>query len=190
MRERLGNLLRVSRGLHILEEEKNIKNLENKDVSKAYTLTYNDFLDYTYSQKDTLNIQYDKKSEVFVNLNKRYKNSRVQNYDIVLSRRSLYNRPRLVYKEDILEHNLIYDNSSIFIRVNSDNKIDVKFAFYVMNTQRVKDIINATIANQASKKIACSTIESVAIDLPSLEVQKKMVEKLEEYNSKLEKLIF
>lgn len=189
MKEKLGNLLKVSRGLHILEEEKNIKNLENKDVSKAYALTYNDFLDYTYSQKDTLNIQYDKKSEIFVNLNKRYKNSRVQNYDIVLSQQSFYNRPRLVYKEDILEHNLIYDNSIIFIRLNSD-KINIKFAFYVMNTQRVKDIINATTVGQASKKITCSTIKNIEMELPSLEVQKKTVEKLEEYNSKLEKLIF
>ena len=58
-----------------------------------------------------------------------------------------------------------------------------------MNTQKIRDKINNSTKNQNPKKLLCSTIENIVIDLPPLSEQEKIVQELEKNKRKLENLI-
>ena len=88
MVEVLGNLLSVGRGLHIQPEEKDSSNLKNDNISRAYLLNYDDIKNYSYYLSNMLDVKVDKKTEVYVNLDKRYKNSIPKNFDIVIPQRT------------------------------------------------------------------------------------------------------
>ena len=184
MVEVLGNLLSVSRGLHIQNEEKDSSNLKNDNISPAYLLTYDDIKHYSYNLSNTLDVKVDKKTEVYVNLDKRYKNSIPKNFDIVIPQRSYYFEPRLLYFKGKQEHKYIYSNDVIFLRSISD-KIDIRYIFHLLNTQKVRNIIN----NVEDKKSRRIRIENIKFDLPDIRTQRKIVTQLEKTQMKFEDLI-
>ena len=184
MVEVLGNLLSVGRGLHIQTEEKNSSNLKNDNISRAYLLNYDDIKNYSYYLSNMLDVKVDKKTEVYVNLDKRYKNSIPKNFDIVIPQRSYYFEPRLLYFKGKQEHKYIYSNDVIFLRSISD-KIDIRYIFHLLNTQKVRNIIN----NVEDKKSRRIRIENIKFDLPDIRTQRKIVTQLEKTQMKFEDLI-
>ena len=184
MVEVLGNLLSVGRGLHIQPEEKDSSNLKNDNISRAYLLNYDDIKNYSYYLSNMLDVKVDKKTEVYVNLDKRYKNSIPKNFDIVIPQRSYYFEPRLLYFKGKQEHKYIYSNDVIFLRSISD-KIDIRYIFHLLNTQKVRNIIN----NVEDKKSRRIRIENIKFDLPDIRTQRKIVIQLEKTQMKFEDLI-
>lgn len=184
MVEVLGNLLSVGRGLHIQPEEKDSSNLKNDNISRAYLLNYDDIKNYSYYLSNMLDVKIDKKTEVYVNLDKRYKNSIPKNFDIVIPQRSYYFEPRLLYFKGKQEHKYIYSNDVIFLRSISD-KIDIRYIFHLLNTQKVRNIIN----NVEDKKSRRIRIENIKFDLPDIRTQRKIVTQLEKTQMKFEDLI-
>lgn len=184
MVEVLGNLLSVGRGLHIQPEEKDSSNLKNDNSSRAYLLNYDDIKNYSYYLSNMLDVKIDKKTEVYVNLDKRYKNSIPKNFDIVIPQRSYYFEPRLLYFKGKQEHKYIYSNDVIFLRSISD-KIDIRYIFHLLNTQKVRNIIN----NVEDKKSRRIRIENIKFDLPDIRTQRKIVTQLEKTQMKFEDLI-
>lgn len=184
MVEVLGNLLSVGRGLHIQPEEKDSSNLKNDNISRAYLLNYDDIKNYSYYLSNMLDVKVDKKTEVYVNLDKRYKNSMPKNFDIVIPQRSYYFEPRLLYFKGKQEHKYIYSNDVIFLRSISD-KIDIRYIFHLLNTQKVRNIIN----NVEDKKSRRIRIENIKFDLPDIRTQRKIVTQLEKTQMKFEDLI-
>lgn len=184
MVEVLGNLLSVGRGLHIQPEEKDSSNLKNDNISRAYLLNYDDIKNYSYYLSNMLDVKVDKKTEVYVNLDKRYKNSIPKNFDIVIPQRSYYFEPRLLYFKGKQEHKYIYSNDVIFLRSISD-KIDIRYIFHLLNTQKVRNIIN----NVEDKKSRRIRIENIKFDLPDIRTQRKIVTQLEKTQMKFEDLI-
>lgn len=184
MVEVLGNLLSVGRGLHIQPEEKDSSNLKNDNISRAYLLNYDDIKNYSYYLSNMLDVKVDKKTEVYVNLDKRYKNSIPKNFDIVIPQRSCYFEPRLLYFKGKQEHKYIYSNDVIFLRSISD-KIDIRYIFHLLNTQKVRNIIN----NVEDKKSRRIRIENIKFDLPDIRTQRKIVTQLEKTQMKFEDLI-
>ena len=184
MKEILGNILAVSRGLHISKDEKNPINLQNENISKAYILNYDDVQDYIYNAKSTLNLKLDKKTEVYVNLDKRYKNSIPQNFDIVIPQRSFYFKPRLICFDENVKFNYVYSNDVIFIRSISD-KIDINFAMYLLRTQKVRDVIN----NPLEKRSRRITLENLRIELPDIKTQRKITKDIQRAQMTFEGLI-
>ena len=184
MVEVLGNLLSVGRGLHIQPEEKDSSNLKNDNISRAYLLNYDDIKNYSYYLSNMLDVKIDKKTEVYVNLDKRYKNSIPKNFDIVIPQRSYYFEPRLLYFKGKQNHKYIYSNDVIFLRSISD-KIDIRYIFHLLNTQKVRNIIN----NVEDKKSRRIRIENIKFDLPDIRTQRKIVTQLEKTQMKFEDLI-
>lgn len=184
MVEVLGNLLSVGRGLHIQPEEKDSSNLKNDNISRAYLLNYDDIKNYSYYLSNMLDVKVDKKTEVYVNLDKRYKNSIPKNFDIVIPQRSYYFEPRLLYFKGKQEHKYIYSNDVIFLRSISD-KIDIRYIFHLLNTQKVRNIIN-NVEDNKSRRIR---IENIKFDLPNIRTQRKIVTQLEKTQMKFEDLI-
>ena len=184
MVEVLGNLLSVGRGLHIQPEEKDSSNLKNDNISRAYLLNYDDIKNYSYYLSNMLDVKVDKKTEVYVNLDKRYKNSIPKNFDIVIPQRSYYFEPRLLYFKGKQKHKYIYSNDVIFLRSISE-KIDIRYIFHLLNTQKVRNIIN----NVEDKKSRRIRIENIKFDLPDIRTQRKIVTQLEKTQMKFEDLI-
>lgn len=189
MQERLGMWITAKRGPHISKLEKDIENLKNSNISKAYLINYDDIKPYEYNSNDTLITNTLESKSVYTDLGKKYKNSRPRNYDIVISQRSSYTTPHFVYfGNNNLADDYIYDNSVIFVRSISD-KINMKYVFYLMSTNKIRNKINISTQNQNPKHIKCATIEDIIIDLPSLDEQDKIVKELEKNYRKLENMI-
>ena len=185
MVEVLGNLLSVGRGLHIQPEEKDSSNLKNDNISQAYLLNYDDIKNYSYNLSNTLEVKAERKKEVYVNLEKRYKNQIPRNFDIVMPQRSFYFEARLLYFEGKQEHNYIYSNDTLYLRNISPDKVDIRYILHLLKTQKVRDIIN----NVDDKRSRRCRIENIKIDLPDINTQRKIVTQLEKLQMKFEDLI-
>lgn len=196
----LGEILSVSRGLHLLGGERSSDNLKNEGISKAKILTFSDIYEYNYKEENTIKPEGEiifrngkkeirKRTEVFVNLNKRYKNSRPQRFDILLNLKASLFCPRLVYwKDENCKMDYIYSNDTIFLRKSTD-MVDPRFIFYIMNTSKVKEYLNVESDKNKPKRISCSIIENIKIELPDIDTQRKIINEINKNETKIENLI-
>ena len=196
----LGEVLSASRGLHLLTGEKSADNLKNEGISRAKILTFSDVYEYHYKNENTIRPDGERvykngkkstreKTEVFVNLTKRYKNSVPQRYDTILQLKANSYSPKLVYWEDenkIMEY--IYSNDIIFLRKNSD-RIEPLFIYYIMNSAKVKEYLNAESERQTPKRLKCSIIKDIKVDLPDVKTQREILKKLIKDEESIENLI-
>ena len=97
--------------------------------------------------------------------------------------------PRLIFWEDEnSKMDLIYSNDVVFLRKNTD-KIDPRFIFYIMNTSKVKEYLNAKADRNTPRRISCTKIEERNIDLPTVEKQKEIIEKMAQNEINIDNLI-
>lgn len=174
--------------------------MQNEGISRAKILTFSDIKEYNYKEENTIRpegervykngkISTRERTEVFVNLNKRYKNSKPQRYDVILPLKSSVFNPRMIFWEDensIMD--LIYSNDVIFLRKNTD-RIDPRFIFYIMNTSKVKEYLNIEADRNTPRRISVSMIEKIMIDLPDVKTQKEIIEKMIQNEINIENMI-
>ena len=185
----------------MIQGERSSDNLKNEGVSKAKILTFSDVKEYNYKGENTIRPEGERiykngkvstreRTEVFVNLNKRYKNSRPQQYDVILALKSSAYCPRLIFFEDEnSKMDMIYSNDVVFLRAINNEKIDPRFIFFIMNSTKIKEYLNVESEKNNPKRISCSMIEKIKIDLPPVEKQREIVENMIQNEINIDNLI-
>ena len=185
MEFRLKEVLSVSRGLHVLKPEKNEDNLKNSNINIASILNFDDIKDYACNSDNTINYEKEKK-KAFINLKTRYRNSTARSYDLIISRKSFYIKPRIVIICADDKNNYIYANEALYLRSKvPDDFLDIKYVYYLLSTQKVQDIINNAEKNLSRREL----LENIKCEIPNLEEQKKFVHQMEDIHTKFENFI-
>ena len=113
----IGSDLLVQRGVFIPTAERKNSNIKDINVKKAYLVGYDDIKPYEYNSESTLKKEFSENKVIYADLSKKFKNARLRNYDIVISQRSFYTIPHLVFLgDDDLQEDYIYDNRSYFFK--------------------------------------------------------------------------
>lgn len=129
------------------------------------------------------------RTEVFVNLSRRYKNAKPQRFDVILPLKASVYCPRMIYWEDEnMTVDCIYANDIVFLRRNTE-RIEPKFIFYIMNSTKVREYLNAESEKQNPKRISCSMIEEIKLELPDVNTQREIIRKVSENELNIENLI-
>lgn len=190
MNIKISEVMSVNRGLHILKGERNKENLKNIGISKAFVLNYVDVAEYDFKNTDTIddNIK-ENKQEIFVNLSKKFKNTRIQREDIILKLRANEYEAKLIYWSNRdREMNFVYSNDLIFMQKISE-QIEPKFIFYLMKTNKIKKILKDKASENNSNKIRCVDVENIEIELLSIKEQLEIINQIEKCQNDLENLI-
>lgn len=180
--------------------ERNSDNLKNEGITKAKILSYSDLYDFNYRYQNTIKPEEKKiykngkqiikeRSEVYINLYKRYKHSRPQRFDVVLPLKSSIFIPRMVYWENENDDpHLIYSNDTIWLR-RETSRILPDFIFIIMNSVKVRKLLDNEAEKNTPRRISCGMIEKIMIDLPSVEQQREIIKIISKNNLDIEKLI-
>lgn len=184
---KIKELADVFRGLQLTKFERLKINTDEKNVSEAVILNYDNISSYTENLllKDTIDFTcYDNANKVYVDLNKKFKNVLIRPNDIVFPVKLKQHVARFVeLKNTKSMKNMLYSNDLLIVRPDKE-KVCPKFLFLMLSTKYVKDKLDRDSINYRPHRITCEIINELEVLLPSREEQEKIVKQLEKINSK------
>lgn len=169
----------ISRGMGVKPEER-IKPQNIQDVEEMYEVGYTDLLSYNddLTLSNTINIEsVEKDKKVYINLNNKQKQGIIQKKDIIIPITNVTFEPRFVMWEGDKTLNYIYHQKQIIIRPNP-TKIIPEYLFFILNSNTVRNYWREHSKEGNNKfRLVCKTVMNLEIEVPSIEEQKKIVER-------------
>lgn len=186
---KIKEIAEVFRGLQLSKFERCKINADEKNVSEAVILNYDNISSYTENLllKDTIDFTcYDNANKVYVDLKKKFKNVLIRPNDIVIPVKMKQHQARFVsFRNTKSIKNMVYSNDLLIVRPD-EKKVSARFLFLMLSTKHVQERLEklSIDSNCNPHRITVEMINELEVELPSRDEQEKIVKQLEKINYK------
>lgn len=175
----------IFRGQQLTKYERLRINANEENISEAVVVNYDDVLSYTeqLTLENTFEIDYYNNVEkIYVDLKRKFKNTLIKSNDLIFPVKLKIHQIKLMsFSNYNLKGNFIYSNDLLIVRPD-ENKVNAKFLFYILNTKYIREKLDVEALNYKPHRITCEMVGNLEIQLPTMEEQEKIVNKLQKIN--------
>lgn len=176
-------LAEITRGMTIPPNERT-KPKDMSEITEMYVLGYTDLLSYNEvpTLENTIDINsVEKDNKVYVNLKQKYKQGTVQKEDIILPISNVDFEPRLIRWKGNEKLDYIYHQKVIVVRPNT-KIINPEYLFYILTTTPIREYFREHSKEGIRYRLVCKTVMDLKIEVPDMEEQIKIVERIKKHN--------
>lgn len=190
MEKQIKDIANVYKGQQLTKQEKE-KPIDMTEIQEMTMLSFDDMISYstvpTLSRTIVSTASIKKSSKVYINVNKKYKETNMRKGDIILPIGLKKPEPRFVnWRSGIDDEdfkNYIYSNDLIIIRILDEKQVIPEFLFHLLNTVIIRSYLRVISNKNGRHRLTCEAIEKIKVTIPDLESQRNALEELKQANT-------